>query len=208
MSSLFIRLHLRLRSFSRVHPLFAIKKPPVRKAKAPLPTAYSDILRIRPGAAGRPLTFYYKDSAANVKSIQNICLLFWRTSFQKDRAGRFGAARFLKSCLIDVYLIEITCPKLRDLPLRELCPLLLFRELVTDLAGSKAALRAEAEVLERHILCSLVNACDDGVFILKLRALGRNQSQNDFLPGDERSALKPPERASSNPDNRHRHFRT
>ena len=26
-----------------------------------------------------------------------------------------------------------------------------------------------------------MNACDDGVFILKLRALGRNQSQNDFF---------------------------
>ena len=47
---------------------------------------------------------YYKDSAANVKSIQNICLWFWRTSFQKKTAqGVFGAARFLKSCLIDVY---------------------------------------------------------------------------------------------------------
>lgn len=47
---------------------------------------------------------YYKDSAANVKSIQNICLWFWRTSFQKKTAqGVFGAARFLKSYLIDVY---------------------------------------------------------------------------------------------------------
>lgn len=47
---------------------------------------------------------YYKDSAANVKSIQNVCLWFWRTSFQKKTAqGVFGAARFLKSYLIDVY---------------------------------------------------------------------------------------------------------
>ena len=36
-----------------------------------------------------------------------------------------------------------------------------------------------------------MNACDDGVFILKLRALERNQSQNDFFARcDEAQRLK------------------
>ena len=60
-------------------------------------------------------------------------------------------------------------------------PLLLFCELVADLAGGEAALRAQVEILERHVLGCLVDAGDDGCLILELWTLRRDEAEHDLL---------------------------
>ncbi len=64
---------------------------------------------------------------------------------------------------------------------RDLCPLLVLGQLVANLAAGKATLRRQIQVLERNILCSLVNTLDDGVLVLKLSGLGGHQAQHDLL---------------------------
>ena len=55
---------------------------------------------------------------------------------------------------------------------RDLCPLFVLSQLVANLAAGKATLRRQIQVLERNILCSLVNTLNDGILILKLSGLG------------------------------------
>ena len=64
---------------------------------------------------------------------------------------------------------------------RKLCPLLRLGQLVADLAACKAALRAEAESVERQILCRLVDARDDAVLVLKQCAFGSHQTEDYLL---------------------------
>ena len=51
----------------------------------------------------------------------------------------------------------------------ELRPLVFFREEIAFLRGGKTALRAEAEMVERHVFRRFADAGDDVFLILKLR---------------------------------------
>lgn len=90
-----------------------------------------------------------------------------------------SAAAFSKTILI----FEVSAPDfLGDfLDQRELCPLLRFGQLVADLAAGEAALRAEAQSVERQVLFRFVDAGDHGVLVLELRALRCHQTEHDLL---------------------------
>ena len=60
-------------------------------------------------------------------------------------------------------------------------PLLVLGELVAALAGGKAALGREAEVLKRHVLGGLVDALNEELLILKTRLLAGHKAEHDFL---------------------------
>ena len=66
---------------------------------------------------------------------------------------------------------------------RDLCPLFVLGQLVANLAAGKAALGRQVQVLERHILCGLLDTFDDNVLVLKLSRLGGHQAQHDLLAG-------------------------
>lgn len=59
----------------------------------------------------------------------------------------------------------------------ELGPLLLFGELVADLARGEAALGAQVEAVERHVAGGFVDAYDHGVLVFRLGALGDDQAE-------------------------------
>lgn len=51
---------------------------------------------------------------------------------------------------------------------RQLLPLILVREQVALLSGSKSALRAERQLIQRNILLRLTNAGDDCIITIKI----------------------------------------
>ena len=62
----------------------------------------------------------------------------------------------------------------------------------------KAALRAEAKLIERHVLGGLVDPALQLVLVFERPALGGDRPSTTILPlGTKRSGSKPPERASS-----------
>ena len=77
---------------------------------------------------------------------------------------------------------DFFCDLLNEL---ELCPLLVFRKLITDLTGSESALRAQVESVERYILSSLTDPVDNRLLILKLRRLSSDKTENYLLVGRE-----------------------
>ena len=73
----------------------------------------------------------------------------------------------------------------------EFVPLLQLGQLITDLTGCKATLRAQAETVERNVLLGLMNAGDDGILIFQSGRLGGDQAQYDLLAvGDVLQRLK------------------
>ena len=68
---------------------------------------------------------------------------------------------------------------------RQFRPLLFFSQLIADLAGSKTALRAEIQPVKRDVLCSFMDSGNHGLFILQLRLLCGNQSENHFLSASD-----------------------
>lgn len=66
---------------------------------------------------------------------------------------------------------------------RDLCPLFVLGQFVANLTAGKAALGRQVQVLERHILCGLVDTFDDNVLVLELSGLGGHQAQHDLLAG-------------------------
>ena len=80
----------------------------------------------------------------------------------------------------------------------DLAPLLLFGEQIAFETRGEPALRAERELLERHVLRGRVDPAAQLVDRFELPGLGRDQAQDDDLPlRDETQRLKPPERSSS-----------
>src|SRR5687767_6229971 len=63
----------------------------------------------------------------------------------------------------------------------ELALLVVLGQLVAHLARREAALRREAQVLERHVLGSLVDAPLQLVLVFQARRLGGNQPQDHVL---------------------------
>ena len=66
---------------------------------------------------------------------------------------------------------------------RKLCPLVFFGQLIADLTGRKSALRAEAETIQRNVLCSLMDSVDNGLLVLQFRLFRSNQTQHYLFIG-------------------------
>src|SRR5215472_13265666 len=64
---------------------------------------------------------------------------------------------------------------------RKLCLLIIDRERPRADAGGKAALRAEAQLLEGQEFCGLIDAPLERVFRLELAPLGGDETQHDLL---------------------------
>src|SRR5579875_350075 len=70
----------------------------------------------------------------------------------------------------------------------QLCPLLIFREQIAFLGRSEAALRAEAELFDRNVLCRLVDAPFDQIARLEFAALRCHQPKHHELPAARQEA--------------------
>ena len=73
---------------------------------------------------------------------------------------------------------------------RQLAPLIRIGHKIALLGGSEAALRAERQLLERHILGSLADARDNVFLVFQLGILGGYQTQNDLLLADVAQRLE------------------
>ena len=73
---------------------------------------------------------------------------------------------------------------------RQLAPLIRIGHKIAFLGGSEAALRAERQLLERHIFGSLADARDNVFLIFQLGILGGYQTQNDLLLADVAQRLE------------------
>ena len=73
---------------------------------------------------------------------------------------------------------------------RQLAPLILFGDKVAFLGGSEAALRAERQLLERHIFGSLADTRDNVFLVLQLGVLEGYQTQYDLLLADVAQRLE------------------
>ena len=60
-------------------------------------------------------------------------------------------------------------------------PLIVLRQDIALFRRREAALRAEAELIERHELCRLFDALLYVVLVLKIRRLGRHEAEHDAL---------------------------
>ena len=73
---------------------------------------------------------------------------------------------------------------------RQLAPLVLIGDKIAFLGGSKAALRAERQLLERHIPGSLADTRDNVFLLFQPGILGGYQTQNDLLLADVAQRLE------------------
>ena len=73
---------------------------------------------------------------------------------------------------------------------RQLAPLVLIGDKIAFLGGSEAALRAERQLLERHIFGSLTDTRDNVFLLFQSGILGGYQTQNDLLLADVAQRLE------------------